>query len=148
MAPGWPGYISDGKSDFDGTRVISVYPGTVRSCCGLGATWSEKYPDVVQIDTIFYGDYRAIIGLELNADGRTIRGVPTTNPTKFSSPGNIRRSEKTFSIDRKDFDAIVSAKQLGARLITGGGVMEGDLMRDAITGSAIEGFRSFSKRLP
>lgn len=155
IAPGWPGYISESKSDFDGSRVVSVHPGSASGCCSIGATWSSGRPEQVQIDaSITGGSYTSIQGIAFNIDGRIVQ-LPTTNlPTQFDSarvPGTAttyRSSVKSFVIPRADFDAMLAAKMLRVRLETTSGVREGDLLRDAITGSAIEGFKSFAKRLP
>ncbi len=92
--------------------------------------------------------YTSLSGLAFNIDGRVVSLPPTDLPTKLDGSGGIRSSSREFVMQRADFNSMLSAKLLRVRLDTMGSVLEGDLLRDAITGSAIEGFKSFGKRLP
>jgi hypothetical protein len=153
VAPGWPGYISETKAEFDGATIISVHPGAASGCCSLGATWNSKRLDEVQIVAAVSG-YTSIDsakGLQFNVDGQVIEVDAAPYPTQLETVralGNTyRSSSKTFVMRRADFDRLLTAKMLKVRLHTASGFSDGDLMRDAYPGSAIEGFRSFAKRL-
>ena len=154
--PGWPGYISTSKSDFDGSTVIAVHPGHASGCCALGAAWNSRAPNEIQITAVAHGGYARLesaAGLEFSVDGRVIRLDATREPTQHdATPGTgavvHRSSSKTYVMKRSDFDALIVAKTLKVRLNTDRGPMEGDLLRDAYGGSAIEGLRSFAAQLP
>ena len=154
--PGFPGYISESKSDFDGSTWLKVHPGHASGCCALGAAWNSKQPDLVQIEAVLHGEYAAIAdtgGLEFNVDGRMLRlsssGLPTQfEATRGAGSSVMRTSSKSFAIRREDFGALVKASSVKVRLNTTKGAVEGDLLRDAYGGSAIEGFRTFATKLP
>lgn len=162
VMPGMPGYISKSTSSFDGGTEIRVEPGGVRDAAGglvnpftLGASWNSKAPGIILLTAVVLGDYVSIEakrGLEFNIDGRFLsvdspQGITDLDYSRGPGAVVYRRSTRTFAVSRKDFDAILAAKTVIARLHTARGYIDGDLS-DASPGAAMEGLRRFQAELP
>jgi hypothetical protein len=155
--PGMPGTVTQEKSTFDGSNIVAVKPANAGTYgLAMGASWRSSAPEYVQILVEWLGDYAAIqdkAGLEFNVDGKIIRLDSVGLPTQFSStqgPGSVtfKTSAKAFVMRRDDFQSLINAKSLKARLNTLSGSVETDMLQQDMPLTAIRGFKDFAARLP
>lgn len=127
----------EGYSGFDDARIVNLPPHgnacTGWVCTGLGAQWSEEYPDQALLIVTVFNDTTAVTGALLNIDGEKIRLDQSQASTSFDSEV-ITTSSKAYLVPLSLIRRIVDANRVWMRVETPSGTIE-DAIIDGSTDS-------------
>lgn len=127
------------RSGFDGARIVTVNPHGhacwSMSCTGLDAQWSSKTPTQSVLVVSLFNETRAIVGAQLNVDGKVYdlsNAQPFTNFSDFGAA--TKGSRKGFIIPTDLIRKIANSQRTWLRVTTTAGNFE-DAVIDGQTDS-------------
>jgi predicted alpha/beta hydrolase len=136
------------QSGFDGARIVTISPhGNACNsmiCTGLGAQWSSKNPaDAVLVVSLF-NEVRAIVGAQLNIDGKVYdlsNAQPFTNFSDFGAA--TREARKGFIVPTDLIRQITASQRTWLRVTTTAGNFEDAVIDGQTDSKAFHALRRF-----
>ncbi|MFU1912230.1 hypothetical protein ACLQ8Z_21535 [Bordetella hinzii] len=136
------------QSGFDGARIVTINPhgNACRSmiCTGLGAQWSSKNPTESVLVVSLFNETRAIIGAQLNVDGKVYdlsNAQPFTNFSDFGAA--TKESRKGFIVQTDLIRKITTSQRTWLRVITTAGNFEDAVVDGQTDSKAFHALRRF-----
>lgn len=136
------------RSGFDGARIVTVNPhGNAcrsMSCTGLGAQWSSKSPTEAVLVISLFNETRAIVGAQLNIDGKVYdlsNAQPFTNFSDFDAA--TKESRKGFIVPTDLIRKIAASQRTWLRVTTTVGNFEDAVIDGQTDSKAFHALRRF-----
>lgn len=136
------------RSGFDGARIVTVNPhGNAcrsMSCTGLGAQWSSKNPTEAVMVVSLFNETRAIVGVQLNIDGKVYdlsNAQPFTNFSDFGAA--TKESRKGFIVPTELIRKVVASERTWLRVTTTAGNFEDAVIDGQTDSKAFHALRRF-----
>ncbi len=146
--PGFPGYISESVSNYDGTRQLNMEPGWLQnSSIKLSLTKNSKWPKNQYLLTVHLSggvNIETKNSLHFNVDGSEYHFTSDDSMTKFESPHGSLWSYKSYFVKRDFLEKIVAGNNVGVKVDTFNGYLTGKFTE--IATGAKPAFREFLKR--
>lgn len=136
------------QSGFDGARVVTINPhgNACRSmiCTGLGAQWNSKRPTDSVLVVSLFNEVKAIIGAQLNIDGKVYdlsNAQPFTNFSDFGAA--TKESRKGFIVSTDLIRKITTSQRTWLRVTTTAGNFEDAVIDGQTDSKAYHALRRF-----
>ncbi|KCB21126.1 hypothetical protein L544_3893 [Bordetella hinzii OH87 BAL007II] len=113
-------------------------------CTGLGAQWSSKNPTESVLVVSLFNETRAIIGAQLNVDGKVYdlsNAQPFTNFSDFGAA--TKESRKGFIVQTDLIRKITTSQRTWLRVITTAGNFEDAVVDGQTDSKAFHALRRF-----
>lgn len=136
------------RSGFDGASIVTVNPhGNAcrsMSCTGLGAQWNSKTPTQSVLVVSLFNETRAIVGAQLNIDGKVYdlsNAQPFTNFSDFGAA--TKESRKGFIVQTSLIRKIATSQRTWLRVTTTAGNFEDAVIDGQTDSKAYHALRRF-----
>ena len=136
------------QSGFDGARIVTINPhgNACRSmiCTGLGAQWSSKNPKESVLVVSLFNEVKAIVGAQLNIDGKVYdlsNAQPFTNFSDFGAA--TKESRKGFIVSTDLIRKIVASQRTWLRVTTTAGNFEDAVIDGPTDSKALHALKRF-----
>lgn len=136
------------QSGFDGARIVTINPhGNAcksMTCTGLGAQWSSNNPSESLLVVTLFNETRAIVGAQLNVDGKVYdlsNAQPFTNFSDFGAA--TKESRKGFIVPTDLIRKVAASNRTWLRVTTTAGNFEDAVIDGQTDSKAFHALRRF-----
>ncbi|WP_241646875.1 hypothetical protein [Rosenbergiella metrosideri] len=141
--------------NFDGSKVITLQPHGADCCISVGALWTSKSPDYVELNLVTYAKYMNLETAEVKADKDVINLQALDTITKLeqmypeSTSVNMPTSTRGFAISIADLRKLLAANTSMIRITTlSDGSLTGTLKDGNKSSAAYFALQRFISQLP